>query len=109
MFIINIAIEAVKQKVMDGRPCLFDHRVLVLKQQEWFSQSAMVQFERKFFWAQLHNLSILCMNRQYGMQNGETVGKVLDVDVDADDMRWRSFLCIHVELNGSINIRGDKF
>lgn len=39
------------------------------------------------------------MNIHYGELIGNTVGRVLDVDVDNDDMGWGSFLRVKVNLD----------
>lgn len=38
------------------------------------------------------------MNRYYGNQIGESIGKAMDVDVDVDDMGWGSNLGVMVEI-----------
>lgn len=39
------------------------------------------------------------MNIHYGELIGNTIGRVLDVDVDNDDMGWGSFLRVRVNLD----------
>lgn len=66
---------------------------------EGFIQSDKIQFEFEAFWVQLFNLPILYMNQQYGQQIGESLGKVMDVDVEVDDIGWGLFLRIRIEIN----------
>lgn len=66
---------------------------------EGFIQSDKIQFEFEAFWVQLFNLPILYMNQQCGQQIGESLGKVMDVDVEVDDIGWGLFLRIRIEIN----------
>lgn len=66
---------------------------------EGFIQSDKIQFEFEAFWVQLFNLPIPYMNQQYGQQIGESLGKVMDVDVEVDDIGWGLFLRIRIEIN----------
>lgn len=40
----------------------------------------------------------MCMNRQYGELIGKALGKVLDVEVEEDDMGWGVRLRLQVEI-----------
>lgn len=40
-----------------------------------------------------------CMNHKYGELIKGTVGKVMDVEVETDDMRWGRFLRVRMEVN----------
>lgn len=56
-------------------------------------------FNSELFWFQLHRLPVRYMNRYYGELIGNTIGRVLDVDVDTNDIGWGSFVLVKVELN----------
>lgn len=45
----------------------------------------------KLFWIQLHKLPFRCMNSFYEELIGNTLGEVMDVEVDSDDMAWGPF------------------
>lgn len=45
----------------------------------------------------MHNLPLVCMNRLYGIQKGETIGNEIKVDVHEDDTRWDNFLYVKNE------------
>lgn len=47
----------------------------------------------------MHNLSMMCINRQFGTQIGETIGKMMDVDVEEDDTGWKNFPRIKIEID----------
>lgn len=115
IFTITFATEADKQKVFKGRPWSFDNHLLVLKQLDGFTKPDKIQFESEALWLRFYNLPILCMNRLYGEQIGESLGEVLDVDVETDDMGWGRSLRIRIEINITkslvkgkcINVRGE--
>lgn len=58
-----------------------------------------MDFGSEFFWTQLRNLLMACMNRQIGEQSGNTQGRVMDVDVLEADVVWGIFLKIRVEID----------
>lgn len=41
---------------------------------------------------QVHDLPFVCMSYEVGLQIGNTIGKVVDVDVQEDEVGWGSYL-----------------
>lgn len=64
---------------------MFDSNLIVLKLLGCFSQPIIILFVLEAIWVQLHNLPVLCMNKQFGVLIGASIGKVLEVDAEADD------------------------
>lgn len=63
----------------------------------------------------MHNLPMMCMNRQFDTQIGETIQKVMDVDVEDNDTGQGKLLRVRIEVDlkktlarrRSINVRGE--
>lgn len=45
----------------------------------------------------MHNFPLCCMNRHTSEQIGNTIGKILEVDVQEDDMAWGRCLRVKIE------------
>lgn len=91
--------DADKQRVLGGKPQLFDNNLFALQALDVFSQIAKIQFDTaEDFWIQLHDLPIQCMNRFYGNLIGKSIGKVHNINVEEDDMGWGQALRVHVEI-----------
>lgn len=85
LFAIIFETETDKQRVMDGRLCLFDNNLFVLNQLDGLLQPEAHSFETESFWLRFYRLPVLCMNRKYGHLIGCSVGEVEEVEVDEDD------------------------
>lgn len=79
---------------MDGRPWLFDNYLFVLKYLKALSQPAALHFDYEVLWIQMFNLPIMGMNLFYGNSIGETISKVVNVDVESDDIGWGCYLLV---------------
>lgn len=99
MFIITLAIETNKFKVMQGKLWLSDGNLFALKDLDRQSQLAKVKFEVESFWVQLHDLPVIYMDKFYGNLIGNKIGKVLEVDVDEDDTGWGKYLRVRIEIS----------
>lgn len=80
-----------ENKIMEGRPWIFYNSLFVRKQLEGRAQTSSMLFNTQLFWVQMFDLPIRCMNKVYGKQIGESIGRVLHVDVDADEYQMGSF------------------
>lgn len=96
-FIITLANPGDKNSVMEGKPWLFDNYLFVLKMFNEITQSHKMCFKQEEFWVQIHNSPLACMNKSIGEHIGSTIGKVVDVDVRDDGLRWGSCLRVRVE------------
>lgn len=102
--------------MLDGKQWLFGNSLFVLQELDDFSQLAKLKFDHETFWIQLHELPIRCMIGFYDKFIGDSIGKVKDVDVEADNMCWNYALRVRVEINltkllargQSITVQEDK-
>lgn len=64
-----------KKKVLQGR---------VITDFDGFTSSAQIVFSHSPFWIQIHDMPLLCMNREVGQKIGNSLGEVLAIDVAGD-------------------------
>lgn len=69
-----------KDKVLLGRPWLFDWHLLILHELDGPTPPTQMVFTHSPFWVQIHDLPLLCFNRGVGQKIGASLGKVLEVD-----------------------------
>ncbi|KAF5445787.1 hypothetical protein F2P56_034811 [Juglans regia] len=95
-FIIMFINSADRNRVLRGKPWLFDNHLFVLKLFDGFTQPNKINFEEEEFWIQLHNLPLACMSKSVGELIGRSVGEVVDVDVMEDGLGWGRFMRVRV-------------
>ncbi|XP_042952214.1 uncharacterized protein LOC122289295 [Carya illinoinensis] len=98
MFIITFFTHADMDRVMDGRPWLFDNHLFALKLFDGLAQAQSIVFDTEVFWIRMLNLPLGSMNEECGRMIGSTVGKVVEVDVPEDGIGWGSSLRVRIEI-----------
>lgn len=98
LFTITFATEADKSNILDRRPWLFDTYLFTLRDLDSKHQPKLVVFDSETFWVQFHNLLVKCMDRYYGSLIGEAIVKMVDVNVEVDEKRLRTFLREQIQL-----------
>lgn len=98
-FIVTFATETNKQRVVNGKPWLFDGHLFAQQDLDGSCHLEETKITIESFWIRLYNLPFQCMNLYYGNLIGQTICTVLDIDVNGDDTGWREFLRIRVKLN----------
>lgn len=58
-----------------------------------------MNFNSERLWVQMHDLPLVCMNREQGQILGGTIGRVVEVDTKVDESGWGMFLSILIEIN----------
>lgn len=96
-FIITFANPGDKYRLMGGRPWLFKNYLFLLKMFDEITQPHKMQFEQEEFWVQMHNLPLACMNKSIREQIGNTIGNVVEMDVNEDGLGWGSCLTERIE------------
>ncbi|XP_041001574.1 uncharacterized protein LOC121247263 [Juglans microcarpa x Juglans regia] len=99
VFIITFANHTDRQRVLEGKPWLFDNYLFIRKPYEGGLQPGKMIFNVEYFWLQIYNLPLGYMTKEWGERIGKSLGQVLDVDVDEDGIGWGKYLKVQVELN----------
>jgi hypothetical protein len=58
-----------------------------------------MDFSKSLLWIQVHDMPIICMNREIGYKIGATIGEVHEVDVTGEGVGWGHCLRIRVEVD----------
>ncbi|KAL5739604.1 hypothetical protein ACOSP7_028495 [Xanthoceras sorbifolium] len=65
-----------RKRVLEGGPWSFDNALSVLEVPSGFGDFSDMEFRWTPFWIQFHNIPLLCMTKQIGMQLGQHIGTV---------------------------------
>lgn len=65
-----------------GGPWHFDRSLLVLAEPAGIGDINDQTFTHSTFWVQIHNIPILCMNKEAIQKLGGKIGEVLEVETD---------------------------
>lgn len=88
-----------KHKVLLGRPWLFDNFLFSLKQFDGRVPPAKMDFSKEVFWVNMHNLPLACMNEAKGTSIDNTIGTVIECDVDEEGTSWGKALRVLIEID----------
>jgi len=99
IWLIEFSTKADKRRVQKGCPWLFDRNVLVLKDVEESIPPVQMNFSKSPFWIQVHDIPLICMNREVRYKIGGTIGRVEEVDVIGEGLGWGRCLRIRVYLD----------
>jgi hypothetical protein len=58
-----------------------------------------MDFSKSLFWIQVHDMPLICLNKEMGYKIGATVGAVEEVDVTGEGVGWGRCLRIRVEVD----------
>jgi hypothetical protein len=76
------------RRVMDGRPWTYDRYILVLNLLNGSIPPSQMVFTSSPFWVQIHDMPLLCMNKEVGSKIGQSLGEVLSVDMAGNGGGW---------------------
>ncbi|XP_059429320.1 uncharacterized protein LOC132163147 [Corylus avellana] len=88
-----------KRRVLDGRPWSFDGQILVLNEFDGNTPPSQLEFNQSPFWIQVHDMPLICMNKNIGTKIGRSLGELEEVDVAGDGMGWGSCLRLRVNID----------
>ena len=81
MFLVEFGDGRDKKRVLEMCPWSYEKQLVLL--QEFEGERVPKEIIMKWipFWVQIYNLPLMSMTRESGLEIGEKIGKVLDVDV----------------------------
>jgi hypothetical protein len=88
-----------KRRVLDGRPWMFDRHIMVLNEFDGSIPPSQLEFRYSPFWVQVHEMPLLCMNKNVGTKIGNSLGILEDIDVAGNGLGWGSYLRLRVTLD----------
>ncbi|XP_062166157.1 uncharacterized protein LOC133872604 [Alnus glutinosa] len=99
IWLLEFSTTSDKKRVQEGSPWLFDRSVLVLKEVDENISPLQMDFSKSPFWIQIHDLPLVCMNREVGLKIGASIGEVEDVKVSGDGGGWSRGLRVRVQVD----------
>lgn len=99
LWLIEFADGEDKRRVLEGRPWSFEHKILVLQDFDGKTTPAQMNFHHSAFWVQIHNIYLVCMTKKVGARIGESLGDLVDIEVEGDGTSWGRYLHVRVNIN----------
>lgn len=84
VFLFKFGTEIDKKKALTGGPWHFAGALIVFTEPKGIGDLAKQSFTHVSFWVQLQNVPIMCMDRETISELGEAIGKVEEVETDAN-------------------------
>lgn len=88
-----------KQRVLAGRPWLFDQHLVALEDFDGNTIPTQMTFNTAAFWIQVHDIPLVCMSKAVGYSIGASLGPVIAVEASGGELGWQKSLRIKVEIN----------
>ncbi|KAK4842759.1 hypothetical protein QYF36_027263 [Acer negundo] len=85
-----------KRHVLADGPWIFGKALIVLEEPQGTGDISCMKFSRVEFWVQIHNVPLLCMNKEIGMFLGRMIGEVIDIDVGPSGYCMGKFLRLRI-------------
>lgn len=82
IFLFKFASEEEKKKVLVGGPWHFDRALIVLIEPTGIGDIKNQSFTHTTFWVQIHNIPIMCMNKEAIQKLREKIGTIKEVETD---------------------------
>ncbi|KAJ4706539.1 Zinc CCHC-type-like protein [Melia azedarach] len=79
-FVFPFFFETDRKRVLYTGPWCFDKNLIVLTEPTGIEDLAQQSFTHVSFWIQIHNLPIMCMNRDVGTMLGQMIGEIEEVE-----------------------------
>jgi hypothetical protein len=99
LWIIEFSDGVDRQRVLEGRPWSFDRYILVLNDFVGTIPPSQMEFLHSPFWVQVHDMPLICMNKEVGTKIGQSLGELVAVDVAGDGGSWERFLWLRIILD----------
>jgi len=88
-----------KDRVMEGRPWIFDGNLILLAVFDGITPPLQMIFETESFWLRMFNLPLACMGREVVQKIGSSVGFVEEIDILDDEVGWGEYVRVKVRMN----------
>ncbi|XVF26590.1 hypothetical protein REPUB_Repub14bG0030800 [Reevesia pubescens] len=83
-----------KDRVFLSQPWSFNKALLILQEFNHLDRPENLVFEQVPFWIQIHGLPVGMFSEKIGIVLGESIGEVLEVDMDDIRINWGRYLRI---------------
>ncbi|XP_050217629.1 uncharacterized protein LOC126668481 [Mercurialis annua] len=98
-FVIHFGSMEDKIRVLGGGPWNLEDWLIALENPSGLGDHNDAKFDTIPFWVQIHNLSLLCQNREAGRSLGAQIGSVEEVDPGASEDCLGKFIRVRVKVD----------
>jgi hypothetical protein len=99
LFLIEFTNSQDKEKVMEGRPWVFEGSLFLVEDFDGTKTPSQFSWDQAAFWVRMVNLPLACMDRDIGQKIGNSVGIVEAIDTDVRGMGWGQSFRVKIRLN----------
>jgi hypothetical protein len=92
IFLVEFEHEWDKERIMEGRPWLFEGHVFSLAKFDGVTLPSKIDFEKVSLWIRMSNLPLACMCQKVGLQIGATLVEVEEVETNDEGFGWGEYL-----------------
>ncbi|KAL5763354.1 hypothetical protein ACOSP7_019618 [Xanthoceras sorbifolium] len=98
-FIFHFRNQLDHKRVLAGGPWSFDRWLFVLEEPSGAGHLTGMKFNEVEFWIQVHNIPIVCMNREIGSFIGKQIRVLREIDLGATGDCLGKYLRVRVRIN----------
>lgn len=98
-FIFHFGSTEDRRRVLYGGPWSFDRSLIVLTEPTGIGDISKLRFDHTPIWVQIHNIPIICMNKQTRQHLGSMIGSVIKVDQGEDGDYLGTFIRVRIMLD----------
>ena len=99
VFLFRFGSEEEKKRMLMGGPWHFDRALIVLSEPNGVGNIKEQTFMFTSFWVQIHNLPIMCMNKDVVTEVGKKIGKVEEIDTNEAGECIGQFARVRISIN----------
>lgn len=96
-FVVTFTNRGARNRVLAGCSWLFDSYIFVLKPFDGSTQAHLLDFATTIFWIQMYNLPLGGMNCKMGEAIGKSIGMVLALEGEENELAWGHFFRVKEE------------
>ena len=99
IFIFKFASKSEKKRILFGGPWHFDRSLMVVTEPMGIGDVKKQDFTHALFWVQIHNIPIMCMDKEIIQEIGGRIGKVQEVETNDAGECMGSFVRVRIMVN----------
>ncbi|XP_006485824.1 uncharacterized protein LOC102613298 [Citrus sinensis] len=99
IFLFKFASKSEKKRILFGGPWHFDRSLMVVIEPMGIGDVKKQDFTHALFWVQIHNIPIMCMDKEIIQEIGGRIGKVQEVETDDAGECMGSFVRVRIMVN----------
>jgi hypothetical protein len=98
-FCWSLSILGTNPGCFEGRPWVFEGCLFSVADYNGDIPPIQMDFEKVAFWTRMFNLPLSCMSEAMGVQIGNSVGFVEEVDTEEDGVGWGAYLRVKIRMD----------